>query len=194
MHSSADIDPLARALDAAAERIVQAVRATENPHATVLIDGRSGAGKSSLADRVIAAWPFPDALTLLRLDSIYPGWDGLQDASASVAEELLAPRSRGSVGVWHAWDWERGERAGTRTLNPDSALVVEGCGALTGATSEFADVRVWVDAPRVVRESRALERDGETFRPHWERWARQEEAHIDEHAPRELADIILDLP
>ena len=30
----------------------------------------------------------------------------------------------------------------------------------------FAAVRVWVDAPTVVRKERALSRDGETYAPH----------------------------
>ena len=46
------------------------------------IDGRSGAGKTSLAREVAAAWP----AALVSMDSIYPGWEGL----AAATGELVA--------------------------------------------------------------------------------------------------------
>ena len=42
--------------------------------------------------------------------------------------------------------------------------------------------------------SRALARDGETYAPHWERWAAHEEAYLDRHDPRAAADLVVRLP
>ncbi len=39
---------------------------------------------------------------------------------------------------------------------------------------------------------RGVERDGEAFRPHWERWARQEEAMFDAERTKERARLIVD--
>ena len=55
-------------------------------------------------------------------------------------------------------------------------LVLEGCGVLVPPAAAFAAVRVWVDAPTELRKERALSRDGETYAPHWDRWAAQEDA------------------
>jgi len=40
----------------------------------------------------------------------------------------------------------------------------------------------------VVRYERAMARDGDTFRPHWERWAGQEEALLAE-IPEDYATV-----
>ncbi len=63
----------------------------------VLVDGRSGAGKSSLALLVAAEVP---GLGIIRLDDIYPGWDGLDAGSSHILEELLEPLSAGLPARW----------------------------------------------------------------------------------------------
>ena len=54
--------------------------AAAGPNPVVLIDGPSGAGKSTLADALVAHWPRPNTPQLVRMDDIYPGWDGLDAA------------------------------------------------------------------------------------------------------------------
>lgn len=46
-----------------------------------------------------------DASVVVRLDDIYPGWDGLAWAVDHIHTELLAPRSMGRAGRWRGWDW-----------------------------------------------------------------------------------------
>ena len=40
------------------------------------------------------------------------------------------------------------------------------------------------------REDQDQSRDGEAYRPHWDRWAAQEDEFIARHRPRECADLI----
>ena len=80
------------------------------------------------------------------------------------------------------------------TSDPRGVEILEGCGALNPASARLADVRVWVESPTPSRKRRALERDGEGFRPHWDRWAAQEDRHIHRHAPQELATMTVALP
>lgn len=47
-----------------------------------------------------------------------------------------------------------------------------------------------MDADDAERKRRALERDGDTYRPHWDRWAAQEEEYIIRFQPRVCADLI----
>ncbi|WP_396903153.1 hypothetical protein [Mycolicibacterium sp.] len=63
---------------------------------TVLIDGRSGSGKSTLALQLQENWA--DSV-VVRLDDIYPGWDGLSWAADHVQQSLLQPRAAGSPGI-----------------------------------------------------------------------------------------------
>ena len=153
---------------------------------TVLIDGRSGSGKSTLADQLHRRW---SDSSVVRLDDIYPGWDGLAWAAEHIRIELLEPRAQGHPGRWRQWDWTADVAGPWHAVQPGTRLVVEGVGALSAAHRALADLGIWVAAPDAVRKRRALQRDGGTYRPHWERWAAQEEQFIGEFAPETAADV-----
>ncbi|HSK28322.1 MAG TPA: hypothetical protein VK894_15550, partial [Jiangellales bacterium] len=76
---------------------------------------------------------------------------------------------------------------------PDSPfLVVEGVGSGCRAAAAYLSLLVWVEAPAAVRRERALARDGDRFRPHWDGWARQEEALLAHERTAERADLVVD--
>lgn len=189
MPSTTAPDPFGERLTAATSRICDAIAAVSASNPVVVIDGRSGAGKSSLAARVTRAWPLSTPVQLVALDSLYPGWSGLERGAEIARENVLRPHGRGLIGIWRRWDWEREEEAEAHAVDPALGLIVEGCGALTSASAGLADVTVWVDGPRDSRRRRALTRDGDGFRAHWDMWAAQEEAHIARHDPELLAKI-----
>jgi hypothetical protein len=192
--SRSSADPVGTALAIAVARISEAVAAVAASNPVVLIDGRSGAGKSSLAQALVASWPLRGRVQLVALDSLYPGWDGL-DAGVELARDLiLTPHARGTVGVWQRWDWSAGEPAEAHAVDPSLPLIVEGAGLLTPSTAKLGDVRVWLDSPTASRRRRALDRDGEAYRPHWERWARQEQRHLTRDDPLRLATHVISVP
>ncbi|WP_058596079.1 aminobenzoate synthetase [Microbacterium testaceum] len=192
--SRSNADEVDEALTAATSAVFERVRAVGATNPVIVIDGRSGAGKSSLARRLVAAWPLRGRVQLVALDDVYPGWDGLAAGSTYACEMILTPHAKGAVGVWQRWDWEAGGRAEAYAVDPSLPLVVEGAGALTPETARLADVAVWVDAPSPSRRHRALERDGDTYRPHWERWAAQEDRHIEQNGPVSLATLFVRVP
>ncbi|MDT0181561.1 hypothetical protein Q9S36_15400 [Microbacterium sp. ARD31] len=187
-------DPLARALDTAATQVLADVVRLSAANPVILIDGRSGAGKSSLARRLVARWPGRGRVQSVAMDSIYPGWDGLDAGVEAAFASILHPHARGLIGVWQRWDWERSEHAEAHAIDPSLPLIVEGAGILTEKTARLADVSVWLDAPAAARRRRALDRDGEAYRPHWERWAHQESVHIDRDDPRARATHVFEVP
>lgn len=187
-------DPVAAALGRAADLICDDVRAVAASNPVVLIDGCSGAGKSSLAARIAQRWPLAGRVQVIALDSLYPGWDGLDGGVERALNGILRPHGRGKLGAWQRWDWESGAEAETHAVDPALGVIVEGSGLLTPATAALGDVRVWVEAPESARKGRALTRDGETYRPHWERWAAQELQHIERDDPRSLATRIIEIP
>ena len=141
----------------------------------LLIDGRSGSGKTELAKLLDAP--------LLRLDDLYPGWSGLAAAAAQLPEILRTRR-------WQRYDWATSTMAEWHELG-DGDLVVEGCGALSRASRAVADFGVWVEHPPASRKKRALAREPD-FEAHWHEWARQEDDHIAREHPRQLADLVVD--
>lgn len=153
----------------------------------VAIDGPSGAGKTTLAQDVVALLGCP----VVHMDDLYPGWDGLREGVALLVSEVLEPLAAGRAARYRVWDWAGRRRGETRVLGTPPVLVVEGCGASVGEAARYAAVRVWVDAPQEVRRARGLARDGEAYRPFWERWAAQEEALFAADATRARADLVV---
>lgn len=187
-------DPVAATLRAAAADVIAAVASQSEPAPVVLIDGRSGSGKSTLAAMVASAWPLPAGVDVLALDSVYPGWDGLAAGVDEVWSRVLAPRSAGGRAAWHRWDWTRDRAAEEHEVDTRRGLIVEGAGAIDARTAALCGIRVWLDSPAASRRARALTRDGEAFRPHWERWAAQEEIHVRDHGPVAAATHVFEVP
>jgi len=156
----------------------------------VLLDGRSGSGKTTLARALVEAWGGPVAL--VRLDDIYPGWDGLEAASEHIREHVLEPLAAGGEPRWRRWDWTTDAPAEWHALDPSRPVLIEGCGALSRSTRALASFTLWVELDPQTRKRRALSRDGDAYRPHWDRWAAQEEAFIEREHPASLAGVVID--
>jgi energy-coupling factor transporter ATP-binding protein EcfA2 len=187
-------DPVSTALDVAASHVLEAIVGVAASNPVVLIDGRSGSGKTSLARTLVARWPLRGRVQLVALDSLYPGWDGLAHGVEAARELILRPHARGLIGVWERWDWETSAPAEAHAVDPSLPLIVEGSGLLTASTARLGDVRVWLESPPQSRMRRALQRDGETYRPHWKRWAEQEECHLARDEPTRRATHVFAIP
>lgn len=187
-------DPVGQVLTEATDALRNDILTLGGPAPVILIDGRSGAGKTSLTRLLLERWPLDASPQLLALDSTYPGWDGLDAAVEDVTRHVLIPHAGGQQGRWRRWDWSTGEYAESHAVDASLALVVEGSGILTPTTAALAGIRVWVESPTDSRRERALERDGDTYRPHWERWARQEDDHIARDDPAAHATHVFVVP
>jgi hypothetical protein len=130
---------------------------------------------------------------LIRLDDIYPGWDGLAWTTGHVESLLLRPLADGRPGHWRSWDWAE-QRAGPwHEVAPRGRLVVEGVGVLTPSSRSLADLAIWAHAGDADRKQRALRRDGDDYQMHWDRWAAQEDEFIRTFQPRQSADLIAEV-
>ncbi len=154
----------------------------------VAIDGPSGAGKSTFSAAVTAAL----AATLVHVDDLVPGWDGLADVVAITTTHVLEPLSKGGPAAYRRWSWVRDAWVGEVVVPPTDILVLEGVGSSVRPAGDYAAVRVWVEAERDVRFDRGIARDGEPYRPNWERWARQEDALFAADDARARADVVLE--
>ena len=158
----------------------------------VAIDGPSGSGKTTLAQGVAGALADVDTVEVVHMDRIFPGWDGLAVAPGLLTEQVLVPISHGRRAAYRLWDWERDEWDGMCRVTPSHFLVVEGCGSSVQPAGQYAAVAVFVEADRALRMDRGVARDGETYRPHWERWADQESLLFGADRTRERADLVID--
>jgi uridine kinase len=175
-------DPLAE--------LVERVRAAE-PRAgetrVVLVDGRSGSGKTALAARLAGELGAP----IVELEHLYAGWDGLDDGIELLRTAVLEPLAAGDAVFVPHYDWLAERWAEPRPLAPTEVLVVEGVGAGARAAARYASLLIWVELAADERMKRALARDGDLYRPHWERWAAQEDALLARENTPARADVVL---
>ncbi|MEV8083137.1 aminodeoxychorismate synthase component I [Pseudarthrobacter oxydans] len=141
----------------------------------IAIDGRSGAGKTTLAVELAARLRAHHKVSLFHLEDIYPGWNGLAAGIERYVSTVLAPLSRGEAASWVCWDWENHDDGEPRVTLPAEIVIVEGVGAAAAAARPLLSAVIWAEAPDDVRRTRALDRDGETYEPFWDQWAAQEE-------------------
>jgi len=148
------------------------------------LDGPAGSGKTTLAAAVTALTP----ATVVHLDDLYDGWDGLPRLHEQL-DTLLLPLARGEAGRYRRYDWQAGRLAETVSVAPAELLVVEGVGAGLSAYARLRTLLVWVDAPRALRTARWRARDGVVAEPFIEAWQRAEEALFAQEGTRQAADV-----
>ena len=164
----------------------------------VAVDGPSGAGKSTFADRLQSALKTEVPVPVIHLDDLFPGWDGLAEIVPLLLRWVLEPLADGRNPRYQRYDWLSGQYAEWHDVpirtdpGQHPVLIVEGVGSGSRACAPFLSLVVWVDAPERLRMQRGIERDGEAYRPHWERWARQEDVLFNGEDTADRADVVVD--
>jgi uridine kinase len=156
----------------------------------VAIDGRSGAGKTSLAAALRDQLQAP----VVSLEDLYGGWDGLERGIDLLVASVFEPLAAGEAARVPQYDWVAGEWAAPVVMQPPSVLIVEGVGAGARRAASFESLLVWLEVPASARKRRALDRDGETFAPYWVQWAAQEDLMLTRERTPDRADVIIRSP
>ena len=164
----------------------------------VLLDGFSGAGKTTVADALAAASSRAgQERRLVRLEEHVHGWHALADAVDALRVDLLLPLAAGRPGRLRRWDWVRGQPARETRVASGERLLVEGSGAAAAGTGPAREgaVVVWVQADPEARRTRLDARaDADAYRPWRDVWARQEHALAEAHGAGREADLVVALP
>jgi uridine kinase len=185
--SAAGNPPLAQLVRAVSDAVPR------HPPTTIVgVDGPSGSGKTTLAERLRAALAPDLAVAVLHMDDLYPGWDGLTDGVPNLLRWVLEPLAAGRPAGYRRFDWVADSFAVWHDLPPVKVLIVEGVGSGAAAVAPLLDLLWWIEAPQPVRFERGIARDGEAYRPNWERWAVQERSMFARDRTRERADVRLD--
>ena len=125
------------------------------------------------------------------MDDLFAGWSGLSEVDAQLGD-LLLPLAQGRPGSYRRYDWVAEEFAEEVVVPPVPLLVVEGVGSGAARFAPLVTALVWVEAPHDLRMARGLARDGDSFAPHWDRWAADEAALFARERTRERADVVID--
>jgi len=154
----------------------------------LLIDGRAGSGKSTLAEAVQNQYfkLGESAPRIIRMDDLYPGWDGLQLGTEYLQRQILTPLNNREVAHYQIFDWVANQRLEWREFSGGTPLIIEGCGAINRNSIDSADLSVWLDVDESLRKQRWIEREGSD--EHWTQWAAQE---LDFYAKERSAELAM---
>lgn len=172
------------------------VAASRRPFGTrvIAVDGCSGSGKTTFAEALAGELQRRTGIRpqVVHMDDIYPGWDGLAESVDLVVGWVLEPLGRGCDGRFRRWDWDSSRRGEEVVVPVADWVILEGVGSGSAACRPCLAAVVWLEGDVDVRRRRGLDRDGESFRPHWEAWADQEHDLFRAQHTREHSDLVVD--
>lgn len=190
---------------------IERIRSKLRRPVVVALDGGSGAGKSTIAERLMRL----TSVALVRLDDFYqtvipeselPHKTVEQRLNAvfdwsRVRSEALEPLRAGRPGRWHAFDFVRGlGQAGTYGLkeeatevSPAPTILVEGAYSASPPLRDLIDLAVLVDVQNKVRHLRAVARGDDTeFLAEWHQiWDEVETYYFAQVCPPESFDLVI---
>ncbi len=166
----------------------------------VAIDGRSGAGKSTIARRLVQ----PLDAALVCADDFYAGGTGVRSRAPEELAALCIDRHRmatvlaqlkaGRAAEYRPFDWERFDgrlSASPVRIRPKPVVIVEGVYTNHPDLRELIDFSVLVRVSTAERERRLLRREGTLTE--WERqWHDAEDWYLHSDAKLEDFDIVID--
>jgi uridine kinase len=167
----------------------------------VAVDGCGASGKSTFAQRLTEelARAGINAVTV-PVDDFYrpagsegPEPEGLFDLTR-LKREVIDPYLAGEQVSYWPFDWEADSVSrDARRVDAPSVLVVEGVFATSPLLGERHSFGVWVAAPRALRLSRGVQRDGEAWRKTWtELWMPREDKYFKRTRPDLRVDLVVD--
>jgi uridine kinase len=189
--------------DAALSDHVAALRTTSPAPLLVALDGRAGAGKSTVAQLVGARV----AALVIDGDDFYRGGDDAFWAAKSPDEKVdlvidwrrqrrvLGRLRRGRPAAWDPYDWEAddGRLAAGITAGPADVVILDGAYSARPELAHLFGLRVLLDVPRDVRRERLARREGRRGRAEWEaRWGEAEDLYFERLMPPAAFDLVVD--
>lgn len=160
------------------------------------VDGRSGAGKSSLARVLSAAVP---ASAIVATDDI--AWHySMFDWAGELVTEVIDPVRAGRPVRYRPPGWVQRGRPGAVVVEADrSLLIIEGVGSSQRRLAAALDASIWVQSDVAAARDLGIARDiasgangdAAASTAFWDSWAAAEEPFLADETPWTRADAIV---
>ncbi|MEU3643832.1 hypothetical protein AB0E59_10685 [Lentzea sp. NPDC034063] len=156
----------------------------------VAIDGRGGAGKSTLAGRLRRIVPRSE---VVHTDDVawhhaYFDWADL------LVENVLAPLRRGEAVAFRPVAWAEHDRPGAIQVASGLDVVwIEGTGIIRERCAEWIDASIWVQGDLDEQERRLVARDGDSAEHQWHvaAWLAEELPFLAREQPWRQATVVV---
>ena len=186
-------------------RRIRDLARTTSP-AVVALDGRSGTGKSTLAE-----W-MAGQLGGIRIDQddFYAGgelndWQRLTPWEKAdrvidwrrVRDEVLLPLRQGRAASWRPFDWDTMTGLASETIiaPPSRLVVLDGAYSARPELADLIDLSILVTLDDAVRRERLRQREGEDLVSGWHAvWDEAEDYYFGIVRPPEAFDLVISRP
>jgi hypothetical protein len=178
----------AESLEGLVRRLLPEAGNRQNRPWIVAVDGRSGAGKTTLVHRLLARVPDSD---VVHTDDV--AWHlSFFDWADELRDGVLEPLLQGQAVHYRPPGWVARKRPGAIALPAGRSVVwVEGSGSSRQALSDIIDASIWVQCDNLEARRRLRARDGQEEEDLHREWEEQEIPFLLEDRPWERATVIV---
>lgn len=156
----------------------------------VAIDGYGGAGKTTLAKHIQAA--FPGSRIICSDEFALPQGGGDRKR---MLDQVFLPLSEGRTATYQRFEWSKQALTDWIEIKPEGLIIIEGVQVLRDDFHSYFDLRIWIDCSLELAAQRGMERDrnilsSEDIKLWEERWMK-EDRDYSLAEPWKRADLII---
>ena len=157
----------------------------------IAIDGRAGAGKTTLAARFFEELSLDKTVEVIHMDDLYNGWEKALDAGLTkTLESIVKSHHNKVVFEIEIFNWQLMSFDSKEEINPVDILILEGVGAGQKVVRDAGATLYWLDIDAEVGIQRVLNRDGNQIASQMKQWQILQEIHFIRDKTRENAEHI----
>jgi len=157
----------------------------------IAIDGRAGAGKTTLAARFFDELSVDKTVEVIHMDELYDGWENALDEGLTKTLESIVNAHQKKEGFEiDIFNWQSMSFDSKRQINPVDILILEGVGAGQKVVRDAGATLYWLDIDADDGIARVLKRDGNQIASQMKQWQIAQEIHFLRDMTRENAGHI----
>ena len=161
----------------------------------IAIDGRAGAGKTTLAARFFEELSVDKTVEVIHMDDLYDGWENaLGERLTQSLKSIVKSQEKKAAFEIDIFNWKTMSFDSKRRINPVDILILEGVGAGQKTVRDAGATIYWLDIDAEVGIQRVLKRDGNQIAAQMKLWQIAQELHFLRDKTRENAQHIQSSP
>jgi uridine kinase len=161
----------------------------------IAIDGRAGAGKTTLAAHFFKELSAEKTVEVIHMDDLYNGWENALDEGLTQTLESIVNAHKNGVSIEiDIFNWQSMSFDSKRVIHPVDILILEGVGAGQKVVRDAGATLYWLDIDAEVGIQRVLNRDGNQIASQMKQWQIAQEIHFLRDKTRENAEHIQSSP
>ncbi len=161
----------------------------------IAIDGRAGAGKTTLAATIYEELSKDKTVAVIHMDDLYDGWENaLSERLTQTLESIVKSHQNKVSFEIDIFNWQSMSFDSKRVIYPVDILILEGVGAGQKVVRDAGATLYWLDIDAEVGIQRVLNRDGNQIASQMKQWQIAQEIHFLRDKTRENAEHIQSSP